>query len=47
VNLFDNYFWAIMPMRVIFFWAIGLWWGFALRADEHRRQHGVGKLPIR
>ncbi|PJF41728.1 MAG: O-antigen ligase family protein [Chloroflexi bacterium] len=25
--LFDNYFWAVQPFRVLLFWAIGVWWG--------------------
>jgi O-antigen ligase len=25
--LFDNYWWAILPYRVLFFWVIGSWWG--------------------
>lgn len=29
VNLFDNYFWAVHPFRVVFFWVVGLWWGYA------------------
>jgi O-antigen ligase len=29
VNLFDNYFWAVHPFRVVFFWVIGLWWAYA------------------
>ncbi len=34
-NLFDNYFWAVHPFRVVFFWVIGLWWSYACR-DEVR-----------
>ena len=31
VMLFDNYFWAVHPFRVLFFWVVGLWWGLAMR----------------
>ncbi|MBZ0295747.1 MAG: O-antigen ligase family protein [Anaerolineae bacterium] len=30
VNLFDNYFWAVAPFRVVFFWVIGMWWYYVL-----------------
>lgn len=29
--LFDNYWWAIHPFRVLFFWAFGVWYGLGLR----------------
>jgi O-antigen ligase len=25
--LFDNYWWAIHPFQIVFFWIIGYWWG--------------------
>jgi O-antigen ligase len=34
VMLFDNYFWAIHPFRVLLFWVIGLGWGLALQAQQ-------------
>jgi O-antigen ligase len=30
VMLFDNYFWAVHPFRVLFFWVIGMGWGLAM-----------------
>ena len=34
VMFFDNYFWAVHPFRVLMFWVIGLWWGYASRAVD-------------
>jgi len=34
VMLFDNYWWAVHPFRVVFVWVIGLWWGYAVREAE-------------
>lgn len=31
VMVFDNYWWAVHPFRVVFLWVIGLWWGYASR----------------
>jgi O-antigen ligase len=31
VMLFDNYWWAVHPYRVLLLWAVGIWWGLALR----------------
>lgn len=25
--LFDNYWWAIHPFQIVFFWVVGYWWG--------------------
>ncbi len=34
VMLFDNYWWAVHPFRVVFLWVIGLGWGYASREAE-------------
>jgi O-antigen ligase len=34
VMVFDNYFWAVHPFRVLVFWVIGLWWGYASRTVD-------------
>ena len=28
--LFDNYWWAIHPFQIVFFWIVGYWWGLVL-----------------
>jgi O-antigen ligase len=33
IMLFDNYWWAIHPFKVLWFWALGWWWGTLLRAE--------------
>jgi O-antigen ligase len=35
VMLFDNYWWAVHPFRVVFLWVMGLWWGYASRESIH------------
>jgi O-antigen ligase len=31
IMLFDNYFWAVQPFRMLWFWCIGVGWGLMLR----------------
>jgi O-antigen ligase len=34
IMLFDNYWWAVHPFRVIFFWVLGLAWAFIVRETQ-------------
>jgi O-antigen ligase len=31
VMIFDNYWWAVHPFRVVFLCVVGLWWGYTSR----------------
>lgn len=34
VMLFDNYFWAVQPFRVLFFWVLGLLWVYVVSESD-------------
>jgi O-antigen ligase len=36
--LFDNYWWAIHPFQIVFFWIVGYWWGITLPQHERPRE---------
>jgi O-antigen ligase len=38
VMVFDNYWWAVQPFRVLFLWVIGLGWAYACRVFEREAQ---------
>lgn len=40
VMLFDNYWWAVHPFRVVFLWVIGVWWGYASRESPASLENG-------
>ncbi len=39
IMIFDNYWWAVQPFRVTFFWALGLAWGYALSESSFSPQN--------
>jgi O-antigen ligase len=45
VMIFDNYFWAVHPFRVLLFWVIGLWWGYAARAVDRDAATQTSAIP--
>lgn len=38
--LFDNYWWAILPYRVLFFWVLGSWWGLQFMTTARVEEKG-------